>query len=822
MSSWGTKITKKMVDPITFSCPVTIAFLPRIEDCLYETTCLAQAHPRIPGGYGHNHPNSRSSPSSSAAGDDHHHQHHKRSSSPSASTTSCTSSISTTATSATTPNTSIPKPLAPSARDRNPYFSSPSPPNKKSGRTRRNSTRTYNSTSTSTTSATNTNTSTKEEKWQNMNKFADSAWATPFGDEDEPKKPNPMIAPAALPPSETRKMKKLNKNTLFASFEELSASLDDLDFFGSGEDDFQDEKKQDPSACRITAPAPPPETRNVKKLNKNTLFASFELSASLDDLNVSFGDDFELMSSSVVVPPRGGGGGGGGEVGVVKKDITATTATATTNLKNRKKKNSNPAPAPSTTRSSPPPLANTDNSNRSSRSNNSSNIHNHKNKNKNNNKKDEETKQDPSSSMMVAAAARSPPEENVKKLNNKNMVFASFELSASSKDLDGSVLSSFSDFEYSAAGVSPPRRGGVVVKYNNNKDATTILTSDTSSKYTTNSNPAATTTTTMSSSSSSPPPNTGDGRRQDKVRNNLGAFLKMVSQKTAIAAVEADNQSISSKQSLSSRSVADRSHAERSKAEQKLAEKTHPPLLHHGGGGGGDHEPSPQHNNTTSPSKRRTSRGLRPSNQSSLAMRSIDELSLAEDFSGSSEEKKNHSRPSSTPSTSTSGSNSGGSGLLSNFLTQTAPVEEEQQDDGGHNKVDADARSVMSGSTLGSRRSISQRSTADRSKTEKKLAEMVKSPYREKQKLIIKEDSREDLLEEEEDDDDTKSLTMDEVAGIVILEKKLSFQDGHEEFEISYPTNSMYDDLYWTEDELADFRYVAFLEEAGLDVDEYM
>jgi hypothetical protein len=354
-----------------------------------------------------------------------------------------------------------------------------------------------------------------------------------------------------------------------------------------------------------------------------------------------------------------------------------------------------------------------------------------------------------------------PPERNVEKLD-PNMVFASFEPSAF-KDLDAVNNDSFSDFQDSV----PPRRV---------KDATSDRNSKPGPK-------------------SLPPPNDGHKRKKKKksgnssnnndpagkIKNSLGAFFNMASQKTAISTVEADNQSLSSK-SLTSRSVHDRSLAERSKAEQKLLDAAQ--KLHEGD------EP---HNGIPS-TRCRKSRVVRLNDANrSLTMRSINELSF-EGFSCSSEGKNNNS-----------GSRNGGGdeSLLSRSLN-LLPSEEK---DGGH---DADARS------------ISQRSTSNRSKKENQLAEIVKSPYREKQKLIIKEDSKEDLEDDDEDeDDDIKSITMGEVMGIVI-EKKLWFKDGHEEFEIPYPTNSMYDDLFWTEEELGDFRYAAFLEEAGLDVDEYM
>lgn len=346
---------------------------------------------------------------------------------------------------------------------------------------------------------------------------------------------------------------------------------------------------------------------------------------------------------------------------------------------------------------------------------------------------DDEKKQDPSITT---------PARNVKTLS-PNMVFASFELSPS-KYLDDSFSESpskflddsFSDFEDSM----PHRRV---------KDA-------------------------RSPAPRSSPPSGG------KIKNSLGAFLKMASQEIAVAAVEADNQSFSSK-SLSSRSVADRSHAERSKAEQKLFDATQ--KLHDGD----------ESSHAGSPSSRsRRSRVVRRSDSNrSLTMRPIDELSLA-DFSAASSLEKNNG----------SGSNGSGHDLLLSNFTNILPAEEEDRDH------DADGRS------------LSQRSTSERSNKENKVAEVVKSPWREKQKLIIKEDSKEDL-EDEDEDDDIESITMEEVVAIVI-QKKLWFKDGHEEFEIPYPTNSMYDDLFWTEDELGDFRYAAFLEDAGLDVDEYM
>jgi hypothetical protein len=66
-----------------------------------------------------------------------------------------------------------------------------------------------------------------------------------------------------------------------------------------------------------------------------------------------------------------------------------------------------------------------------------------------------------------------------------------------------------------------------------------------------------------------------------------------------------------------------------------------------------------------------------------------------------------------------------------------------------------------------------------------------------------------------------ESLNLEDV--VVVREKKnLRFRDGHSEKHISQElTHSMYDDLFWTSEELAEFRYEAFMEEAGLDINEF-
>ena len=44
--SWG-KVTRRIVDPVTFVCYLDVTSVPRIEDCSYETTNIAISHPRF-------------------------------------------------------------------------------------------------------------------------------------------------------------------------------------------------------------------------------------------------------------------------------------------------------------------------------------------------------------------------------------------------------------------------------------------------------------------------------------------------------------------------------------------------------------------------------------------------------------------------------------------------------------------------------------------------------------------------------------------------------------------------------------------------------
>ena len=169
--------------------------------------------------------------------------------------------------------------------------------------------------------------------------------------------------------------------------------------------------------------------------------------------------------------------------------------------------------------------------------------------------------------------------------------------------------------------------------------------------------------------------------------------------------------------------------------------------------------------------------------EESVAMHSIDEMSAA-DFSvdrGADQRKQGKG---------------GGGGKLGNFLSK-GTIEEEVQ------PVSGDTQSVVSGTSMGSL-SISKRRGAERSKAEKGFSGKSKPKSSKRAK----------------DDDDENSITMEEA--VVKGEKKFRFGEYNEVFEVSYLPESVLDDLFWSSDELAEFRYEAFLEEAGLDMDEYM
>jgi hypothetical protein len=266
-----------------------------------------------------------------------------------------------------------------------------------------------------------------------------------------------------------------------------------------------------------------------------------------------------------------------------------------------------------------------------------------------------------------------------------------------------------------------------------------------------------------------------------------------------------DNRSIGSK-SMASMSVSDRSHAERSKAEESLARQA----------------------------KERRAKAKRvaaafvgssdslPREHHSLAMASIDEMSIT-DFSGQMSTTK-------TPTTSPTKSPKKGS--LGGFLSQQAAIDESAN--GEKRQYDAaDAASVASASTLGSK-SISARSKAEQSGPEKILRQRKNFAMGETlteedeeddshQDRMVQTNSRPGCLQEKTDGAASLDDSLDLKDAVVLrAEKNLRFQDGHSEKYISLElTPSMYDDLFYTSVELAEFRYEAFMEEAGLDINEF-
>ena len=157
---------------------------------------------------------------------------------------------------------------------------------------------------------------------------------------------------------------------------------------------------------------------------------------------------------------------------------------------------------------------------------------------------------------------------------------------------------------------------------------------------------------------------------------------------------------------------------------------------------------------------------------------------------------------------------------LGNFLKESSAP--------SHSKVEDDNRSTMSASTLGSK--VSRMSSADRSKYETKLksargakprhdpisaARDARSPEKEKKKKqLIPRTPLKSILKKESSGESTKKA------------RKLEIKDGHDIQEMPTLDDKEWyrdwDDIWYSEEELADMRYEAFLEEAGLDVGEYM
>jgi hypothetical protein len=129
----------------------------------------------------------------------------------------------------------------------------------------------------------------------------------------------------------------------------------------------------------------------------------------------------------------------------------------------------------------------------------------------------------------------------------------------------------------------------------------------------------------------------------------------------------------------------------------------------------------------------------------------------------------------------------------------------------------------MSASTLGSKSNVSALSKAEQSIAETNLkgGKRIQNSSAEKETDVdVKNHNNNDFNNPTRVGDDLgSSLNMEDIGPVV---KQLRFRDDDSERYFSQElTDSMYGDMFWTEEELAEMRYEAFLEEIGLDVNEY-
>jgi hypothetical protein len=295
---------------------------------------------------------------------------------------------------------------------------------------------------------------------------------------------------------------------------------------------------------------------------------------------------------------------------------------------------------------------------------------------------------------------------------------------------------------------------------------------------------------------------------------SLGAFLQRDKiekmKEDAVAAVAArilgvddDHRSVGSR-SIGSRSVSDRSYAERSKAEESLAKKT---------------------------KERRSKRGkdIHGVDDRSLAMMSIDETSVDDCMNEGGPTKPTTYSPSpAPPPPPAAAAGQHRTSFLGLFLTQKGITDTSSSEDDVTTKDDngdsgRDLESVMSASTLGSKSNVSALSKAEQSIAETNLkgGKRIQNSSAEKETDVdVKNDYNDDVNNPTSVEDDLgSSLNMEDIGPVV---KQLRFRDEDSERYFSQElTDSMYGDLFWTEEELAEMRYEAFLEEIGLDVNEY-
>jgi hypothetical protein len=369
-------------------------------------------------------------------------------------------------------------------------------------------------------------------------------------------------------------------------------------------------------------------------------------------------------------------------------------------------------------------------------------------------------------------------------------------------------------------------------------------------------------------------------------RNAVDQFISTVDINGAnnnVGVVDDDHASIGSR-SMSSRSVSDRSFAERSKSEASLAKKSKTRLAGRRNGGTSIDDGTISSVASSTSHTRRSgassssaisshhSRMKQLDDDPMLAMQPIDEQSIT-DFSSQSPRPTIDPLRNRSPKKVKAKKNNQGIlpySPLGAFLDQNGSSDDDDDDD--------DHRSTATASTMGSK-SISTLSKAEQSGLEKKLRKGKRPGVMNNQEQVtgnvgldltdvgppqtptvshlsdmtsielngvdtglshrktppslsiqeiklnvittnsIMKGTLQPTALHVSHDDDEQSLDMGNVGPV---DKKLRFKDGHSEREVPELTDSMFDDLFYTSEELADFRYEAFMEEAGLDINEFM
>jgi hypothetical protein len=268
-----------------------------------------------------------------------------------------------------------------------------------------------------------------------------------------------------------------------------------------------------------------------------------------------------------------------------------------------------------------------------------------------------------------------------------------------------------------------------------------------------------------------------------------------------------DHKSIGSYRSMASMSVSDRSHAERSKAEESLANQ------------------AKERRAAKKAKKKAAGKKFCSSiNQQDhcLNITSIDEMSIT-DFSGPVRTSKSTLEKSCRKAS------------VNGLMSKQEAIEESTSGTNQHVR-DETIDSHISGSMLESK-SVSARPKAEQSGSGK--------IRRQRNQIAVGETLTENEDEDESQDESDQLVNPRGTTGLLQgipekgnknlddslelndavvprLERNLRFRDGHSEKYISQEiTHSMYDEMFYTAEELAQFRYEAFMEEAGLDINDF-